>query len=278
MRIGMSKGQSTGLVFAVLVSLSAAALAQPGPAAQRAAPQRSARESAQADLTGYWVALITEDWLWRMRTPSKGDATSVPLNPEGMRVAGTWDPERDAGNGEQCRAFGAAGVMRLPLRLHITWEDDETLRIDTDAGQQTRLFYFSGDAAASAERTWQGHSTAEWTRPVGGFDLAAALAGAPPSGSGGGPPMGALKVVTKDLRAGYLRKNGIPYSEDARLTEYFSRISVLGNDYLTVLTIVHDPAYLTTDFITSSQFKREPDASKWNPSPCRTAPPPSAGG
>jgi hypothetical protein len=74
------------------------------------------------------------------------------------------------------------------------------------------------------------------------------------------------------MRAGYLRKNGIPYSEDARLTEYVSRISTLGNDYLTVLTIVHDPTYLTTDFITSSQFKREPDASKWSPSPCATAP------
>ena len=88
--------------------------------------------------------------------------------------------------------------------------------------------------------------------------------------------MGSLKVVTGNLRAGYLRKNGIPYSENARLTEYFSRISALGNDYLTVLTVVHDPAYLTTDFVTSSQFKREPDASKWNPSPCRTASP-SAG-
>jgi hypothetical protein len=263
-------------MFVALMCFGAAALAQPGPQARQAAPQRSPRESAQADLTGYWVALVTEDWLWRMRTPPKGDSTSLPLNGEGMRVAGTWDPERDAANGEQCRPFGAAGLMRLPLRLHVTWQDDETLKIETDAGQQTRLFHFAADAVAPAERTWQGHSTAEWTRPVGGFDLRAILAGGPPP-SNAGPPKGALKVVTGNLRAGYLRKNGIPYSENAQLTEYFSRISALGNDYLTVLTIVHDPAYLTTDFITSSQFKREPDATKWNPSPCRTAPP-SAGG
>jgi hypothetical protein len=84
--------------------------------------------------------------------------------------------------------------------------------------------------------------------------------------------------VTTNLRSGYLRKNGLPYSENARLTEYFSRVAGFGNDYLTVLTVVHDPMYLNGDFITSSQFKREPDAFCWNPSPCRTAPPLAAAG
>jgi hypothetical protein len=277
MALVVSKRLSIALAFTALMCVGTAALAQPEPPVGRGAPQRSARESAQADLTGYWVALITEDWLWRMRTPTKGDTTSVPLNGEGMRVVGTWDPERDTRNGEQCRPFGAAGLMRLPLRLHITWENDETLKVETDAGEQTRLFHFAGDSGTPTERTWQGRSTAEWTRPVGGFDLRALLGGGPPPSSSAGPPMGSLKVVTENLRAGYLRKNGVPYSENAQLTEYFSRITVLGNDYLTVLTVVHDPAYLTGDFITSSQFKREPDASKWNPSPCSTAPPPSAG-
>jgi hypothetical protein len=278
MRIGTSRGQPAALAFLYLICFSAAGLAQPGPRAPQAPAQRSARESAQADLTGYWVAMVTEDWLWRMTTAPKGDATSVPLNGEGRQVAGAWDPERDTANGEQCRPFGAAGLMRLPLRLHITWQGDDTLRIDTDAGQQTRLFHFDADAQAPAERTWQGHSTAAWTRPVGGFDARAALAGGPPRATDDGPPMGSLKVLTRSLRAGYLRKNGIPYSENTELTEYFSRVSALGNDYLTVLTIVHDPAYLTDDFITSSQFKREPDASKRNPSPCRTAPPRSSAG
>jgi hypothetical protein len=276
MSLSISKGQGPALVCMALLCIDATALAQPGPPGGRA-PQRSPREAAQVDLTGYWVALVTEDWLWRMRTPPKGDTTSVPLNPEGRRVAGTWDPERDARSGEQCRPFGAAGLMRLPLRLHITWENDETLKIETDAGEQTRLFHFGKSGGAPSERTWQGHSTAEWTRPAGGFDLRALFAGGPPGGADQGPPMGSLKVVTDNLRAGYLRKNGVPYSENAQLTEYFSRITALGNDYLTVLTVVHDPAYLTADFITSSQFKREPDASKWNPSPCVTAPPPSAG-
>ncbi|MBN1237518.1 MAG: hypothetical protein JXB36_03400 [Gammaproteobacteria bacterium] len=228
------------------------------------------------DLTGYWVALVTEDWLWRMITAPPGDATSVPLNPEGRRVAGAWDPQQDAASGEACRPFGAAGLMRMPLRLHITWQDENTLKIETDAGEQTRLLRFGGGAAPPADRSWQGFTRAEWTHPVGGFDLRALFGGRPPATSDA-PPMGALKAVTTQLRAGYLRKNGLPYSDNAELTEYFSRVSAFGNDYLTVLSIVRDPVYLNGDFVTSSHFKREPDDSNWSPSPCRTAPPLAAG-
>jgi len=234
-------------------------------------PPRPARDTAQVDLTGYWVALVTEDWLWRMITAPRGDATSVPLSFQGQQAAGRWDREADEANGEACRPFGAAGLMRMPLRLHISWEDENTLKIETDAGQQTRLFYF-GNAPATSERSWQGVTNAEWTKPVGGFDLRAVISGrVAPAPSG--PPMGSLRAVTTNLRAGYLRKNGLPYSENTELTEYFSRVSGFGNDYLTVLSIVHDPMYLNEDFVTSSHFKREPDDSNWNPSPCRTAPP-----
>src|SRR5690606_5243059 len=138
------------------------------------AAQRSARESAQVDLTGYWVALVTEDWLWRMVTAPPGDVTSVPLNPVGRRVAAEWDPERDAASGEACRPFGAAGLMRMPVRLHISWQDDDTLKIETDAGQQTRLLHFGGGTPPE-ESSWQGFTVAEWTKPVGGFDLRAVL-------------------------------------------------------------------------------------------------------
>lgn len=236
------------------------------------APQRSARESAQVDLTGYWVALVTEDWLWRMITAPPGDATSVPLNPQGRSAAAQWDRSRDIANDEACRPFGAAGLMRMPLRLHITWEDDDTLKIETDAGQQTRLLRFRDTGTVPPQRSWQGVTTAQWTTPVGGFDLKAVMRGRGTQAPGG-PPMGSLKAMTTNLRAGYLRKNGIPYSENAELTEYFSRVAGFGNEYLTVLSIVHDPIYLNQDFVTSSHFKREPDGSRWRPSPCRTAPP-----
>ena len=283
----MSRVWPRALAVLALASFGGVALAQPGPPGRPPGPPKSPRESAQIDLTGYWVALVTEDWAWRMITAPKGDATSVPLNPAGRRVAAEWDPARDAASGEACRPFGAAALMRMPLRLHVTWQDDNTLKIETDAGQQTRLFHFAPSAAANpapqapanTERSWQGFSTGEWTRPIGGFNpLAAIAAGAAVPTQSAAPPKGALKVVTSNLRAGYLRKNGIPYSENALLTEYFSRLSADGNDYLTVLTVVHDPAYLMGDFITSSQFKREPDAAKWNPTPCGTAPPRATAG
>jgi len=267
---------TTTIVLVAGLLLTAWAQAQPpGPGGPPPAP-RSPREAAQVDITGYWVALVTEDWLWRMVTPQKGDITSVPMNPNGRRAANEWDRERDIANGEQCKAFGAAGLMRQPLRLHITWEGNDTLRIDTDAGQQTRLLHFAANAAAVAAPSWQGNSTAEWTRAVAGFDMRMVFGS--PKDLPKGPLQASLKVNTSQLRAGYLRKNGVPYSDSTQLTEYFSRVTTAGNDYLTVLSIVRDPVYLTGPFLTSSQFKREPDAAKWNPSPCQTAAPQQKGG
>ena len=225
-----------------------------------------------------------------MITPPKGDYASVPLNQAGRQAADGWDPAADAAAGEQCRAFGAGGIMRLPTRLKIAWADDATLRIETDLGQQVRTLSF-GRAADSGARSWQGQSVAEWlgvpqvANPFGGLaaptqGVAAARSGGGPGPGAGGPPSaaapvarGSLKVVTTNLRPGYLRKNGVPYSEQADVTEYFDRFTMFGNDYLQVETVVTDPTYLTTPFVVSNQFKREADDSKWNPTPCATDPP-----
>src|SRR5207237_2065691 len=108
------------------------------------------------------VSVIKEDWKFRMVTPNKGILETLTLNAEGRRVAGTWDPAKDEAAGEQCRAYGAPTIMRLPGRLHITWENDTTLRIDTDAGTQTRLFHFGAAQPPTGEPTWQGNSAAQW--------------------------------------------------------------------------------------------------------------------
>jgi hypothetical protein len=264
--------------------LSAALSAQP-PAPPP--PARSPRAAAQADVTGNWVAQITEDWRWRMITPPKGDYASVPLNPLGRQVADRWDPAADSAAGEACRAFGAGGIMHLPTRLKLAWTNDSTLRIETDLGSQVRTLHFDRAAPADAAPSWQGHSVAEWlgvpplANPFGGLvaptqEAAAARGGAPGAAPGGGaraqlpPARGSLKVVTTNLRPGYLRKNGVPYSERAFVTEYYDRFAMFGNDYLHVVTVVTDPTYLTTPFVVSNQFKREPDDSKWNPTPCAT--------
>src|SRR5579871_356283 len=224
-------------------------------------PPAAAREAAAEDLTGYWVALVTEDWRYRMVTPAKGDYASVPLNPEGRRVADTWDPAKDEAAGNQCKSYGAAGLMRVPGRLHITWADENTLRIETDAGEQTRNLHFIAGQPPAGDAGWQGYSVANWD-----------YAGAAGRGGRGGPPQpraGSLKVVTTHMKPGYLRKNGVPYSANAVLTEYYTRTNEEdGTSYLIVTTIVDDPQYLQQPFVTSTHFKKEADGAKWKPTPC----------
>lgn len=254
---------------AAIAALSALAMGgfSSGVAAQAEAPARKAPLTPKAqsliDLTGYWVSIVNEDWRWRMMTPAKGDYASVPINAEGKRVADMWDPGKDEREGNQCRAYGAGNIMRMPERLHVHWENDNTMRMDTDAGMQTRLFHFDGSKWNGGTPQWQGDSVASWEKQVqsGG---AAGRFGGPEPGKGG-----TLHVVTTHLKPGYLRKNGVPYSGNAVLTEYFDRFDRNGVSYLIVTSVVDDPQYLNDRFITSGQFKREPDASKWNPTSCR---------
>ena len=260
--------RAAGIAAAVLLLLVRAPLAaqQGGGGGGRGGPPPTGQAGARIDLTGYWVSIVTEDWLWRMITPPKGDLASIPLNPAGIKAANEWDLASDNAKGEQCKAFGAAGVMRIPGRLHITWQDANTLKIETDAGSQTRLFHFNGTAPQPTRRSLQGLSVAAWeTSGVGG---GGGGFGSFAAGAGGG-----LKVVTTQLTPGYLRKNGVPYSQNAVVTEYFDRHSDFGAEWFTVTTIVEDPQYLTQPFITSTHFRKEPDGSKWSAMACHTDPP-----
>ncbi len=228
----------------------------------------NARAIAPLDLTGYWVSVVTEDWRFRMITPDKGDYASVPLNSEGKRVADTWDPVKDDATGNQCKSYGAPAIMRVPGRLHISWETDTALRVETDSGTQTRIFHFGAPPSQQPPVQWQGYSVAEWEglRVGGGPNLRGfgAAPGAPERGR-----EGYLKVVTTQLRPGYLRKNGVPYSGNAILEEYFDSFKAPdGQMWLVVTAILTDSQYLSEPFITSSHFKKLPDASGWNPSPC----------
>jgi hypothetical protein len=228
-------------------------------------PPPSGQASAPEDLTGYWVSVVTEDWRFRMITPPKGDYSSLPLNAEARKVADAWDPAKDEASGEQCKAYGAAAVMRQPGRIHITWQDTNTLGVETDAGTQTRVFHFGASQPPAGEPTWQGYSAAQWELPESG------RGGAPGPGAlkEGETRGGSLKVVTTHMRPGYLRKNGVPYSGNAVVTEYYSRtLEPNGDSWLIVTTIVEDPQYLNQPFITSTHFKKQVDASGWNPTPC----------
>ena len=254
-------------LIALLFAIGAPAvmIAQGPPSGRGAQPAQSPKDAAPVDLTGYWVSLVTEDWRWRMVTPLKGDSASVPLNAAAKKVMNDWDPAKDEAAGNQCKAYGAAAIMRVPGRLHITWQDENTLKVETDAGTQTRILHFGGQPPANAPRSWQGYSTARWETgltPVGG-QLPLGL----------GPRQGvrsrSLEVATSNLKPGYLRKNGVPYSDKTTVTEYFERFTEPdGNDHLMVMTIVADPEYLALPFVVTSDFKKEPDGSKWDPTPC----------
>ena len=137
----MNAGRSATAVCALFV-LGAASVSAQG---RGGGPPPTPRASAAIDLTGYWVAVVTEDWHYRMMTPKKGDYGFVPMTPEARRIADAWDPAADQAAGNQCKAFGAAAIMRIPGRVHITWQDDSTLKVEADAGMQTRLFSFSLD-------------------------------------------------------------------------------------------------------------------------------------
>jgi hypothetical protein len=236
--------RARALVTICAIAASVPVDAQRGRGGGVAAPA-SARSAAPIDITGYWVSPITEDWKYRMVTPKKGVFDALPLNPEGRKVGESWDPARDEAAGEQCRAYGAPAIMRIPGRLHITWQDDQTMKVETDAGTQTRLLRFAA-ASTPGEPSWQGHSIAQWN-----------VAGR------------SLKIVTTNLRPGYVRKNGAPYSGKTVVTEYWELNTLPNSDrYLTITTKVEDPVYFTRPLQTSSDFKKLADATGWNPTPC----------
>jgi hypothetical protein len=239
----------------------------------------SAKAEAPIDLTGYWTAVITEDWHQRMLTAEKGDfgtgapgavtvpggrpgPSNIPFNPNGRKVALTWDPAKDEAAGEACKAYGAVGGLRQPTHLHITWQDDDTLKMETDFGMQTRLLHFAqgtmGGAAMKAPAgevpSWTGYSVANWK----------SLGGKPGFDKGGN-----LTVVTTNLKPGYYYRNGLPYSANAVLTEHFRVIDIPeSGQWISFSSMVVDPEYLTQPYIVTYQFKKLADGSKWNPQPC----------
>lgn len=240
------------MLLGLMLVVALPVLAQP-PAGMRNGPPPNPKAAAPIDLTGYWVSIVTEDWRYRMVTPAPGDYQGVPMTQAAVKIAGAWDPAKDEAAGDQCKSFGAPALLRVPEHLHMTWQDDQTLRMDTDAGKQTRLFHFGDWKDAESTPTLQGDSVAQWETQR----------------AGPRPVNGSLKVATSHLKAGYLRKNGVPYSDHAELTEYFDLVKERNGDQLMVVTIVvTDPTYLREPFIISSHFKKQDGDAGWNPTAC----------
>lgn len=224
-------------------------------------PRPSARAHAPFDPSGYWVSVITEGWRFRMVLPGRGQYQGIPLNVAAKRFADAWSPIPDERDGQQCKAYGAPALMWMPERLHISWQNANTLKVQTDAGMQTRLLYFKPTAAeAAAPPSRQGFSVATWVHPGGGSFAA------PPKNAA---HFGYIKVVTDHLLPGYLRKNGLPYSAQARLTEYWAlHTGPAGAKWLTITSDLKDPRYLQDPYLFTPIFRREPDGSQWAPTRC----------
>ena len=149
------RGRWLGAAMAVVLALCGSVQAQRG----NAQPPAAARAAAPMDLTGDWVSLVTQDWRWRMVTPPKGDYRGIPLTAEALKAAAGWDPARDEAAGEQCRSYGAPALMSVPGRVRISWQDADTLKVETDAGMQTRLLRFAPAAGRHAARRGAGKGT-----------------------------------------------------------------------------------------------------------------------
>ena len=188
---------------------------------------------AQADFTGTWGARYQEDFPERIPGPALGDYLGLPINASARQFAESWDPSRITLPEEQCRVHVSPYIYRGPLNLRI-WEerdpDTQELvaimhRISTY--DQTRTIYMDGRPHPSeiAAHTWMGFSTGRWIGDM-------------------------LVVSTTHIKQGWVRRNGLPMSDRATLTEYFVR----AGDVLTRISITHDPVYLTEPLVKSEDF------------------------
>jgi hypothetical protein len=256
------KARCGALLIGAVVTASTAQLPAQQFPPRGGGPPPTPRASAPIDLTGTWVSIVNEDWRWRMITAPRGDFPGLPLSPAGREIAMAWDPKTDG----SCKAFGAAALLRMPTRVRISWADDTTLKIETDNGQQTRLLRFGASGRPAPRPSLQGDSVAEWQRtlaPNNPFGIN--FPGGPPP-----PPGGSLRVATTNLTGGWLRRNGVPYSARTTVTEFFDRFAAPDKaEWFVVTTQVVDPEYLLGRHVTSSHFRREPDGSKWKPTPCK---------
>ncbi len=237
-------------------------------------PPASAHAQAPVDMTGYWVSMVTADWRFRMVVPGRGEYAGIPISLEAKRFADAWNPATDEAAGKQCEAYGAGVIMQVPERLHISWQDENTLQVQTDAGMQKRLLYFKPSSAAlQVPPSWQGTSVARWLMqvlPERNQKSPFAEDSEQSSSQASSRPNGQLQISTQNMLPGLLRKNGVPYSEKSTMSEYWEVHADpnTGKQFLIVTTELTDPLYLHEPYVYNALFEREADGSKWDPTPC----------
>ena len=193
--------------------------------------------SAQHDLAGMWAQRFHEDLPERGEGPEIGDYTGLPINDAARLRADSWDASKWTVPERQCEPHPADYGPRGPANLRIASTVDSISQavvawnVTVMWSLQQRTIYMDGrpHPSANAQHSWQGFSTGEWEGDM-------------------------LKVTTTHLKEGWVRRNGLPRSDKATLTEYFIR----NEDYLTLVTIVDDPVYLTEPLVRTSDWVLDP--------------------
>ena len=188
---------------------------------------------AHVELSGGWGQRFHEDLPERGAGPEIGDYVGLPMNDAARLRADSWDAGKWTMLERQCEPHPADYAPRGPASMRITSTVDPVSQ-DVISWHTTmmwmlpqRAIHMDGRARPSpyAQHSWQGFSTGEWEGDM-------------------------LKVTTTHLKEGWLRRNGVPRSDKATLIEYFIR----HGDYLTLVTIVKDPVYLTEPFVRTSNW------------------------
>jgi hypothetical protein len=189
---------------------------------------------ADADLTGYWDNIIQEDFGYRLAGPAVGDYSGLPINDAAKAIADNWDPEDGYKPENQCKMHGAAYIMRSPIRFFLEYEDEVTIsiKIELEMGRERKI-YLDG-RPAEGPPTEMGHSVGVWNGDM-------------------------LTVTTTNMTEKYIRRNGVPNSEQAVMTEHFIR----HDNYITLISIIEDPVYLTEPLIRSVSYRKRDDEFKW---------------
>jgi hypothetical protein len=192
---------------------------------------------AQADMDGTWQPRYHEDQPERIPGPELRDYLGLPINDAARQFADSWDPSRITLPEEQCRVHVSPYIYRGPTNLRI-WEEKHPKTQDVIAlkhyhstYEQTRTIYMDGrpHPGPNAAHTWMGFSTGRWEGDM-------------------------LVIETTHLKQGWVRRNGLPMSDQAHMTEYWVRYG----DLLTQVIMLFDPVYLTEPLVKSQEFVRSP--------------------
>jgi hypothetical protein len=188
---------------------------------------------AQADLTGSWGPRYHEDQPERIPGPELVNYLGLPINEAARQWALSWDPSRLTLEEHQCQVHVSPYIYRGPLQLRI-WEERDpntealiAIKNYISTYEQTRTIWMDGRPHPPdyAAHTWQGFSTGTWEGDM-------------------------LTVTTTHIKQGWIRRNGLPESDLATLTEHFIR----HGEYLTHISVLTDPVYLTEPLVKSQNF------------------------